>query len=483
MATLSRRVTDRLPIVAPASANDETSPVTRIATPRQRRMAMQISIGLVLLTLALFPFARFHLPKFQAFFPIYQTAVAGTYLVTAFLMFGQYTATRSRALLDLSAGSLYTAAILVTQMLAFPGAFLEQGQLIGGPQTLTWLWFFWHLGPAVSVILFASMEHRQPGARTIQHRKTITKVALVTALAFAATVALVTLCKNALPIMDVSGDFSRITSSGIAPGLQVLFLVALAMLWKASRFRNVLHLWLGLAMVALLCDNAITMMGASRLSVGWYMGRVSALISSSVMMFVYLHEVKHSYVRAASDVDRLASDNLGLSLRIDQARRDTLTKLPSRELFMERANALLASSRHTNTGFATLFIDLDGFKSINDRFGHDHGDVILIRVAEAIRTVLRDTDVAGRIGGDEFVACLAAPADMSLAIANKIAERIVEKIGKLGNGIGTSVGISTATANIDLALHEADEAMYESKKQGKNRFSLYRIKPTLAYSA
>ena len=209
--------------------------------------------------------------------------------------------------------------------------------------------------------------------------------------------------------MDVSGDFSRITSSGTAPGLQLLLLIALAMLSKASRFRNVLHGWLGLARVALLCDNAITMMGASRLSVGWYMGRLSALISSSLMMFVYLHEVKHSYVRAAGDAERLASDNQYLSLRIDQARCDTLTKLPSRELFMERANALLASSQRTKTGFATLFIDLDGFKSINDRFGHDHGDLILIRVAEAIRTVLRETDVAGRMGGDEFVACLAAP--------------------------------------------------------------------------
>ena len=481
MAPLSRRITDHQPSVA--SANDETSPVTRLATPRQRRLAVRISIALVLATIGLFPFAHLHLPKFQAFFPIYQTAVAGTYLITAFLMFGQYTATRSRALLDLSAGSLYTAGILIAQMLAFPDAFLEHGQLIGGAQTLTWLWFFWHLGPVVGVILFASIEHRHPGARTTQHRKTIANVAAVTALAFAATIALVTGFKNFLPVMDVSGDFSRITSSGIAPGLQVVLVIALAMLWKASRFRNVLHVWLGLAMVALFCDNAITMMGASRLSVGWYMGRLSALISSSVMMFVYLHEVKHSYVRAAGDAERLASDNQDLSLRIDQARRDTLTKLPSRELFIERANALLVSSQRTKTGFATLFIDLDGFKSINDRFGHDHGDLILIRVAEAIRTVLRETDVAGRIGGDEFVACLAAPKDMSLPIAKKIAERIVEKIGKLGNGIGASVGISTSTTNIDLALHEADEAMYESKKQGKNRFTLYRIKPTLAFSA
>lgn len=220
-------------------------------------------------------------------------------------------------------------------MLAFPGAFLDQGQLIGGAQTLTWLWFFWHLGPIVSVISYAYNEARYPGARTTNHRLAVAKVAAVTILAFAATVALVTIFKNSLPVIDVNGDFSRIISSGIAPGIQVLLVVALVMLWKASHFRNVLHLWLGLAMVALLCDNAITMAGASRLSVGWYMGRVSALLSSAVMMFVYLQEVKQSYVRAAGDAERLTSDNQDLSVRIDLARRDTLTKLPSRELFME----------------------------------------------------------------------------------------------------------------------------------------------------
>lgn len=481
MTLLARRFTDSTPII-PNAIDADGSPATRPATRRQRRVAGYAAVFLTLITLLLFPFATQQLPKFQAFFPIYQTAVTGTYLITAYLMFSQYRATQSQSLLYLSAGMLYTAGVLIVQMMAAPGAFVEKGQLIGGTQSLTYLWFFWHLGPIVSTMVYAWTEYRQPGAKSLDRAGAVGRVGSITLLLFVASVVLVTGFKEALPVMDVNGNYSGITTSGTAPAMEVMLLVALGMLWRVGRFRNVLHIWLGLALVALLCDNAITMMGASRLSLGWYMGRVNALISSAVMMCIYLQEIKFSYLHATDDVTRLSLANAGLAVRVDEARRDILTKLPSRELFMERAEALRLASIASHTGFATLFIDLDGFKSINDTFGHEHGDVILIRVAEAIRSVLREADVPGRLGGDEFVACLAAPANMSLVIASKIAERVVDKIGKLGDGIGASVGISISAASVEIALHEADEAMYACKKQGKNRFSLYRAKPKLAYS-
>ena len=119
-------------------------------------------------------------------------------------------------------------------------------------------------------------------------------------------------------------------------------------------------------------------------------------------MLVYLHDIKQSYERSVAIASQLASSNAHLALRIDEARLDALTKLPRRDLFTENAELLRASSVTNGMGFATLFIDLDGFKSINDRFGHDHGDIVLVRTAEALKSVLRDTDVAGRLGGDEF---------------------------------------------------------------------------------
>lgn len=479
MEKISRR-SAKGPVKEPM--HDTCSPATRNATPKQRRLTFNLALLFVFVTIALAPFAKTQLPKFQAFFPSYQTAVILSYLVTGYLMKGLYDATRTKSLLHLSAGSFFTAGILVLQLLAFPGAFVENGPLIGGSQTLIWLWFFWHAGPALGILLFAYGELRNPGETTTEHSIALFKTFAITAVMFFATALLVTVFHDALPLMDVNGDFSRINSTGVAPGLEVLLLISLVALWLVGGFKKVLHVWLGLALVALLCDNAITMLGTTRLSVGWYVGRTGALISAFIVPLLYLQEVKLAYVRATGAVEKLTEENADLTVQVDRSRYDPLTSLPGRALFMARAAALLSASVAGRTGFATLFIDLDGFKEVNDKFGHDRGNEVLRRVAEILQSELRDTDVAGRLGGDEFVACLDAPADMSLVIANKIAQRLVDKIRLIGQGIGASVGISISRDSVDLALNEADEAMYESKKSGKNRSTVYRTKPTLAFT-
>lgn len=470
----ARRATDM-----PTIRTDNASPATRMTTPRQRRIALGICISLVFVTMFLLPLAQVPWPRIPSFLPIYQTAVIGTYLITAYLMYGHYQATRSEALLHLSAGCLYTAAVLIIQFLSFPGAFIEGRMLLGGAQTTIWLWFFWHAGPAVGILIFAWSEFRRPGYRTTNHKQSVRQTGIVLVSALAATAAMVTVFHDWLPVLDINGNFSRITSSGIAPALQVLLALSLIFLWKASRFRNVLHVWLGITLVALLCDNSITMAGESRLSLGWYVGRLSALISSSVMMVVYLKEINRSHQQSMRTVDKLATSYAQLEVIADAARLDSLTKLPSREMFMEQAELLRAESVATENGFATLFIDLDGFKAINDRFGHEHGDIVLMRVAETLKTALRANDIAGRLGGDEFVVCLSGPKEVALALATKISERIVDKIGKIGEGIGASIGISTCNTDMAAALQQADEAMYEAKKLGKNRASLFRNKPQL----
>ena len=286
------------PTFPPASKHPaEHSPASRSATSVQRRLAFWICLILCLTTVVLLPYAQNQWLKMPAFLPAYQTAAIGIYLITAYLMYGHYDATRSVALLHLSAGCLYTAGILLVQFLSFPGAFGSEGSLIGGSQTTIWLWFFWHAGPAIGILLFAWGEYRRPGHRTAHHLRAVLQTAVVLAFTFAATVILVTTFGASLPVLDIKGDFSRITSSGIAPALELLLMASLVILWRASGFRNVLHVWLGITLVALLCDNAITMMGATRLSLGWYVGRFNALISASVMMLVYLRDIKQSYVR------------------------------------------------------------------------------------------------------------------------------------------------------------------------------------------
>jgi diguanylate cyclase (GGDEF)-like protein len=162
--------------------------------------------------------------------------------------------------------------------------------------------------------------------------------------------------------------------------------------------------------------------------------------------------------------------------REEQAKLDALTGLPGRALFWELARELERKSRQEpETGLAVLFMDLDGFKQVNDAHGHDRGDWVLGQTAGVLREVLRSQDVAGRLGGDEFAVCLIAPRFQVQAAAASIAARLVHRMAAVGYGIGCSIGVSvclSCTPSLSRALALADQAMYEAKHLGKNRYVL-----------
>ena len=334
----------------------------------------------------------------------------------------------------------------------------------------------------MGIFLYIASEWLRPRFVVAHPNRTACWFGLALVLIFGVSIASVTLFHDILPVLDVAGNFHRITTTGIALAIQLLTGTALLLLWRVTRFRTVLQVWLGVALFALLCDNMITMLGGSRLSVGWYVGRFNALISAAVIMLVYLAEINRAYIKSAGDAKQIAASNVELQVKVDEARVDHLTGLAGRALFLEQAAAMCNSSANDDKSAAILFIDLDGFKAINDQFGHDHGDTVLMQTAAVLRASLRDTDIAGRLGGDEFVVCLTAPSLQIDDIAEKIAERIVNKVGAIGNGVGCSVGIvvcALATLNMENAIHQADEAMYTAKKRGKNRFVIHGRRPRL----
>jgi diguanylate cyclase (GGDEF)-like protein len=158
-----------------------------------------------------------------------------------------------------------------------------------------------------------------------------------------------------------------------------------------------------------------------------------------------------------------------------QALHDALTGLPNRALIMDRAEQMLVHARRDGIDASAMFIDLDGFKGVNDTFGHPVGDELLRVVAARIKGVLRETDTIGRLGGDEFVVLVQGGADL-------IAQRILAVLREpfdLGAGnpvtITTSIGIATGDreAARDL-LRDADIALYEAKGAGRNRIAEFR---------
>jgi diguanylate cyclase (GGDEF)-like protein len=449
---------------------------TRLATPEQRRSALGFAAAICAVTALFFPWAQRSWPSFGAFVPAYQTAVIFDYAVCAYLVFGHYRATGSRALLHLGSGFVYTALVMVAQFLSFPGLFAPGGALPGGAQTTIWLWFFWHLGPVVSILAYALSEWRHPAYLDRQRSATILKALGVVALAAAATVFTVTVLHDWLPVLDEAGDFRRITSTGVAPALQLLTLGTLALIWWYGRFQTVLQVWIGVSLVALLCDNAITMAGGTRLSVGWYMGRFNALISASMLLFMYLAEVNRVVRRAMDRAEKAVQAQASLMAKVDQARLDALTQLPGRSLFFELAGSAIQQSAASHQSVALLFLDLDGFKQVNDTLGHEKGDLVLAQVAAVLKAALRDSDVPGRIGGDEFAVVLsAAPAAIDIT-ARQVAKRIISMIEKIGHGVGCSVGIEHGPAQgmqLEVALQRADQAMYMVKHDGKNGYRVF----------
>ncbi|EGW54436.1 putative bifunctional diguanylate cyclase/phosphodiesterase [Candidatus Endoriftia persephonae] len=163
-----------------------------------------------------------------------------------------------------------------------------------------------------------------------------------------------------------------------------------------------------------------------------------------------------------------------------QANYDQLTGLPNKVLALTRASQAFERCLNNNTKLALMFLDLDNFKTINDTLGHKTGDQLLQMVAERLNQVLRTSDTAARIGGDEFIILI--PDVVELSCVEKVAHKIIDTITPpflLDNRelyVTASIGISFFPDDGNTAeklLQHADTAMYNAKAQGKNNFQFF----------
>ncbi len=166
---------------------------------------------------------------------------------------------------------------------------------------------------------------------------------------------------------------------------------------------------------------------------------------------------------------------------VEAAQHDALTELPNRKLSYEFAERMLNSARRRHARVAILFIDMDHFKPINDTYGHQAGDAVLKEVARRLKTCLRGEDMAGRLGGDEFLAVLphiGGDADVAHA-AQHLVDCLSQpyRVGALNLDSSPSIGISLFPddgSQFDTLLQHADVAMYHAKEAGRATFQLYK---------
>jgi len=271
-----------------------------LATLPAERNDRRLALGVVLISAAAFlsvvPFAKVPIGPVWAFIPIYQSALAINDVITAVLLFGQYAFLRSRDVLVLAAGYLFTALMALSHMLTFPGVFAPTGLLGAGPQSTAWMFMFWHSGFPLCVVAYALLKPEGRAPNEVRGRTGPLVFASLgaTLVAVCGFTILATAGQNLLP-PTMRGNYftsAQVVAIWTVWGLSLLALIAVW--WR--RPHSVLDLWLMVVMCAWLFDIALAgMLNAARFDLGFYAGRIYGLLAATFVLMVLLVENSKLY--------------------------------------------------------------------------------------------------------------------------------------------------------------------------------------------
>jgi signal transduction histidine kinase len=269
--------------------------------PRERTIAVAFVLFSIITFGMMAPFARPPLLEVEAFVPTYEAAVLINDLITAVLLFGQFTRVGTLSFLILASGYLFDAFIIIPHALTFPGVFSPQGLLGSSTQTIAWLYCFWHGGFALFVLAYALLAHIGR-TRQIEHRYATSAIiaAVTAALALVVSLTLLSTAGHNLltPIIN-GGDYSMLVTKGVSPAICVFSVIALVFLWPRRNI-STLDLWLIVVICAWLCDVMLSaVIGSRRFDLGWYAGRAYGLLAASVLLVALLVELNKLYGRLA----------------------------------------------------------------------------------------------------------------------------------------------------------------------------------------
>ena len=285
---------------------------------RQRRVALAIVLVLSIIFVITAPFIYYPLPPVNGFIPAFDTAVFICDLITASLLVAGYTISRSRALLVLASGYLFTALIVIPHALTFLGAFTRTDLLDARSQGTAWLYAVWHFGFALSVLGYVLLKDVDRGAAKYQG-SAVAAIGSTVAIVIALVCVLswvITAQQRYLPRI-IGTDLSFIGRHGPGIGMVLVGGLALVLLWR--RQRSVLDLWLMVVMFAFLFEVGRLVGGPARFSLGFYASRIYSLTTATTILLLFLSETTTIYARLATAVIRERHERDSRHLTMDAA--------------------------------------------------------------------------------------------------------------------------------------------------------------------
>lgn len=288
------------------------------ATPGQRRVALAFSLGIACAAVFIAYVGVVPMPRSDGFIPAVQAIIAAIDFITALLLFAQYATERSRALLVLGAGYLFTFMVVAAHTLTFPGAFTPEGLLRAGPQTAAWLYIVWHLALPVAAFGYAWLRSKPISAPQMDATTTraIRRTVLLIVSAAVVTVWVAVVAGDALPTLVLSARTFASTARFVTALPLLASVICFVVLWR--RRTSVLDEWLLVALVASIAETALVVfLGASRYTFAFYASRPLAVVASCAVLVALLSQMASLHVRLSTAVKALQRERANKLMNLD----------------------------------------------------------------------------------------------------------------------------------------------------------------------
>ena len=409
-------------------------------------------------TTAILPFVHVQLAASASFMPALIAAVTVFDVMSLYLLVGDFRDTGESRTLLTAVAYTWSLAMMLGYALAFPGAIRADPPLGFTSSMAPYLYLTWHCGfPVLLGLAWAPWPARISRRVAARFRRGAAVGATGGAVAVGVlVVTLICVFADQLPVLIDGLDTSRMTSL-TAPIVLPLVAISLVAAVTGTWHRTGAERWVPVAVLACVCDLVLTYVARQRFSLGWYSGRSLTLVATGVVLVAMLASFRT--LKAQSDRDALL---------------DPLTHLSNRRGALASLDVMVLRARRTGTGMGVIVLDLDWFKTINDRAGHEAGDRVLVDVARVLDTFSRGGDVAARMGGEEFLVVLHDTDAGGVLVA---AERLRVLISAvivpgIGTGVTASLGATVLEPHdpdVAAVLRRADAALYDAKHNGRNR--------------